>query len=99
MRHLCEVGVLREPILYLSLFLKSWRDDYYRVLQEVRQTGRRETWMEFFLTSVAETAEQAATTACDLTAMFDAHRQPHVRIVSGAPTSLDLRLVAQRGLG
>jgi Fic family protein len=30
---LCEAGVLREPILYLSLFLKSRRDDYYRLLQ------------------------------------------------------------------
>ena len=72
---LCEAGVLREPILYLSLFLKSRRDDYYRLLQEVRQAGTWETWMEFFLTGVAETAEQAAATARDLIAMFDAHRQ------------------------
>ncbi len=72
---LCEAGVLREPILYLSLFLKFRRDDYYRLLQEVRQAGTWETWMEFFLTGVAETAEQAAATARDLIAMFDAHRQ------------------------
>ena len=36
---LCEAGVLREPILYLSLFLKSRRHDYYRLLQEVRFDG------------------------------------------------------------
>ena len=71
---LCEAGALREPILYLSLFLKSRRDDYYRLLQEVRQTGRWEAWMEFFLTGVAETAEQAADTARELMALFEADR-------------------------
>jgi Fic family protein len=72
---LVEAGVLREPILYLSLFLKSRRDDYYRLLQEVRQAGAWEAWMEFFLTGVAETAEQASETARDLIAMFEVHRQ------------------------
>ena len=67
---LCEAGLLREPILYLSLFLKSHRGDYYRLLQEVRSTGRWEAWLEFFLTGVAETAEQATETTRDLTAMF-----------------------------
>jgi len=33
-------GALREPILHLSLFLKGRRDDYYRLIQEVRQSGR-----------------------------------------------------------
>ena len=71
---LCEAGALREPILYLSLFLKSRRDDYYRLLQEVRQFGRWEAWMEFFLTGVAETAEQAADTARELMALFEMDR-------------------------
>lgn len=72
---LCEAGVLHEPILYLSLFLKARRDDYYRLLQEVRQAGTWETWMEFFLIGVAETAEQAAATARELIAMFEADRK------------------------
>lgn len=71
---LCEAGLLREPILYLSLFLKARRADYYRLLQEVRETGRWEAWMEFFLTGVAETAEQATETARELTTMFDRDR-------------------------
>ncbi len=69
---LCSAGTLREPILYLSLFLKSRRSDYYRLLQEVRDAGRWEAWMEFFLTGVAETAEQATDTARELTVLFDA---------------------------
>ncbi len=41
---LCEAGVLREPILYLSLFLKSRRDDYYRALGNLAKIGMvRET--------------------------------------------------------
>jgi Fic family protein len=71
---LCNAGVLREPILYLSLFFKSRRHDYYRLLQEVRYAGGWEAWMEFFLTGVAETAEQAADTARELMALFEADR-------------------------
>ena len=63
-----------EPILYLSLFLKSRRDDYYRLLQEVRQSGGWEAWLEFFLTGIAETAEQATDTARELMALFDEDR-------------------------
>jgi Fic family protein len=60
---------------FLSLFLKSRRNDDYRLVQEVRQAGTWETWMEFFLTGVAETAEQAIATARDLIAMLGVHRQ------------------------
>jgi Fic family protein len=71
---LCDAGALREPILYLSLFFKSRRSDYYRLLQEVRQAGGWEAWIEFFLTGVSETAEQAADTARQLMILFDADR-------------------------
>jgi Fic family protein len=67
---LCEAGVLKEPILYLSLYFKSRREDYYRLLQQVRTDGAWEAWIEFFLTGVSETAEQAADTARDLMQLF-----------------------------
>lgn len=92
---LCEAEVLREPILYLSLFLKSRRDDYYRLLQEVRQAGTWETWMEFFLTGVAETAEQASATARELIAMFDAHRQQIGGLGRAAPSALRVHELMQ----
>ena len=85
---LVDAGVLRAPILYLSLFLKSRRDDYYRLLQEVRRAGAWETWMEFFLTGVAETAEQATETARELTSMFEAHRQRIGSLGRSAPSAL-----------
>lgn len=92
---LCEAGVLREPILYLSLFLKSRRSDYYRLLQEVRQAGTWETWMEFFLAGVAETAEQAVAVARELITMFDAHRQWIAGLGRSASTALQLHELLQ----
>jgi Fic family protein len=92
---LCEAGILREPILYLSLFLKSRRDDYYRLLQEVRQAGTWETWMEFFLTGVAETAAQAVATARELMAMFEADRQKIAGVGRAAPSALRVHELMQ----
>ncbi|MDE2016481.1 MAG: Fic family protein [Hyphomicrobiales bacterium] len=56
--YLCAMAGLNEPILYLSLYLKSRRREYYRLLQEVRERGAWEAWIEFFLDGVAETAGQ-----------------------------------------
>jgi Fic family protein len=92
---LCEAGVLHEPILYLSLFLKSRRNDYYRLLQEVRQAGTWEAWMEFFLTGVAETAEQASETARELITMFDTHRHTIGMLGRSAPSALRVHELMQ----
>ncbi|RJF94544.1 Fic family protein [Oleomonas cavernae] len=93
---LCDAGALREPVLYLSLFLKRRRDDYYRLLQEVRQAGAWEAWMEFFLTGVAETAEQAAETAKELMALFDADRLAIAERGRAAASALRVHELMQR---
>ncbi len=67
---LCQAGVLREPILYLSLFFKQRRNDYYRLLDEVRTTGDWEAWLGFFLEGVRTTAAGAVSTAQRLIALF-----------------------------
>jgi len=72
---LCMEGVLKEPILYLSLYFKTNRRYYYELLQQVREKGDWETWLEFFLEGVKETAEQAADTAKQILALFDADRK------------------------
>jgi Fic family protein len=59
-------GALHEPLLYLSLFFKQHRQEYYDLLQRVRLTGDWESWLSFFLAGVAETAMQAATAANQL---------------------------------
>jgi len=68
---LCENGILKEPILYLSLYLKENRDLYYNLLQEVRINGRWETWLEFFLNGIEATAKKAIATAEKLNHLFD----------------------------
>ena len=57
--YLCANDVLRQPLLYLSLYFKTHRAVYYQLLQDVRERGSWEAWLEFFLTAVADTANQA----------------------------------------
>lgn len=78
---LCAEGVLRQPLLYLSLFLKTHRADYYRLLQEVRERGAWEAWLEFFLDGVAETANQAFETANRIASLLARDRD---RIIADA---------------
>ncbi|WP_164830671.1 Fic family protein [Sinorhizobium meliloti] len=76
---LCATGVLQQPLLYLSLYFKSRRPDYYRLLQEVREYGTWEAWLEFFLDGVAETADQAFETANRIARLFHDDRERIVR--------------------
>jgi Fic family protein len=73
--YLCVQDVLRKPLLYLSLYLKTHRADYYRLLQEVRERGAWEAWLEFFLVGVAETANQAFDAATQIAALFQRDRE------------------------
>ena len=52
--------MLNQPLLYLSLYFKTYRTDYYRLVQEVREQGAWEAWLEFFLQGVATTAGEAS---------------------------------------
>lgn len=72
---LCVGGVLREPMLYLSLYFKANRRAYYDHLQLVRDTGDWEEWLRFFLTAVVETATQATATASRIMDLFAADRR------------------------
>lgn len=67
---LCDAGVLRDPLLYLSLYLKQNRSRYYQLLDRVRRDGDWEAWLSFFLEGVKQTAEGAVTTAERLADMF-----------------------------
>lgn len=63
---LCEQKVLREPMLYLSLYFKTHRQYYYELLNNVRMTGDWEAWLDFFAEAVIVTATQAVETAQQL---------------------------------
>ena len=72
---LLAAQVLEEPLLYLSLYFKRHRRDYYDLLNSVRLTGSWHDWMEFFLSGVRETAQGATDTAARLRLMFESDRQ------------------------
>jgi Fic family protein len=75
--YLCSQRALRQPLLYLSLFFKQNRADYYRLLQEVRERGTWEAWLEFFLDGVRQTADQAFDTAIRIAELFK-HDREHI---------------------
>lgn len=60
---LCQEKVLREPLLYMSLYLKEHRDRYFELLAAVRLTGDWESWVLFFAEGIREMADGAVTTA------------------------------------
>lgn len=64
-------GVLSQPLLYLSLYFKQHRSEYYRLLDQVRFEGDWEAWVDFFLEGVEQTAAGAVGTARRLVALFD----------------------------
>lgn len=63
-------GILAKPLLYLSLFFKQRRDEYYRLLDLVRSDGDWEAWLDFILEGVEQTATGAVQTAHRLVKMF-----------------------------
>jgi Fic family protein len=71
---LCNDGVLREPTLYLSLYFKQNRAEYYSRLNAVRNSGDWEGWLGFFLDGVAEVSQQAVDTAQRLMRLLEQDR-------------------------
>ncbi len=72
---LCAEGILQEPLLYLSLYFKQHRETYYDLLQRVRTEGDWESWLDFFLTGVYETANQAVQTSRNTLDLFQNDRR------------------------
>lgn len=71
---LCEHGTLAQPVLYLSIYLKRNRAEYYERLQAVRDSGDWEGWLAFFLRGVAEVSGEARETARRIIELREAHR-------------------------
>lgn len=94
--HLCAENVLKQPLLYLSLYFKQHREDYYRLLQEVRERGEWEAWLEFFLDGVARTADQAFDTATRIVALFEADRTRISADAAAAGSALRVHELLQR---
>lgn len=68
-------GILSQPLLYLSLYLKRHRSYYYELLQSIRDEGNWEEWLTFFLEGVVAVSNHAASTTRRLLALFAEHQQ------------------------
>lgn len=71
---LCEEQALSRPLLYLSVFLKANRTEYYDRLTAIRNHGHWEQWLKFFLRGVSQTARAATATATEIVRMRETHR-------------------------
>ncbi len=87
---LCDAGLLDEPSLYLSLYFKSRREEYYQRLDAVRTQGDWEGWLRFFFDGIAATSGQAVDTAQRLLQLFQGDRERLRKTGRIAGTSLQL---------
>lgn len=71
---LAEMRLLRQPVLYLSLYFRKHRQDYYERLQATRDSGDFEAWVDFFLRGVIDTAADARDRARRIVMMREEHR-------------------------
>lgn len=71
---LWQAGALRKPMLYLSLYFKTNRLEYYERLQRVRTHGDWEGWLGFFLTGVYQTSGQVVDSVLAAQRLFEADR-------------------------
>jgi Fic family protein len=86
-------GLLKAPLLYISLFFKRHREEYYRRLNVVRSEGDWESWIDFFLDGVATISDEAVGSARELFALVSADR---TRLLASETTSVSaLRLFEQ----
>ena len=81
-------SALSRPLLYLSLYFKQHRAEYYRLLDLVRAEGDWEAWLDFFLEGVEATASGAVQTAQRLLAMFREDAERVQTIGRAAPSAL-----------
>jgi Fic family protein len=92
---LCAEGILAQPMLYLSLYLKSHRARYYELLGRVRTQGAWEEWLSFFADGVTDTARGAVATVQRLSAVAAEDRERIRTLGRGAGTLLELHRCLQ----
>ena len=89
-------GVLREPMLYPSLYFKTHRALYYDLLNGVRLRGEWERWLDFFAEGVQASASQAVITANALLALVNDDRDRIAGLGRAASSALTVHQALQR---
>ncbi|MDA3913860.1 Fic family protein [Oleiagrimonas sp.] len=89
-------GLLREPLLYPSLFFKKHRALYYELLNAVRMQGDWERWLDYFAEGVEQSAAQAVATAQQLLALVNKDRDRVATLGRSAASALAVLQALQR---
>lgn len=93
---LCAESALKQPMLYLSLYLKANRDEYIERLQRVREQGDWEGWLRFFLQGVLETSQQAVNAAQEILTLFENDRKRIASLRQQANAPLRVHEIMQK---
>jgi Fic family protein len=83
-------GLLKEPLLYLSGYLKQHQAEYYRRLTAIRSEGDWEGWVAFFLEGVAVAAADAERSIIDVASLITADRRRLLASARAGSTSYRL---------
>jgi Fic family protein len=93
---LCAENALKQPMLYLSLYFKTNKEEYYERLQRVRKNGDWEGWVRFFLQGVLETSQQAVDAAHQILQLFESDRKRIASLKQQANAPLRVHEVLQK---
>ena len=85
---LCDGGMLKQPLLYLSYYFKSHRQYYYDLLNGVRENGDWERWLDFFLDAVIETSRESHEIILSLHNQIQSDREKIATLGRAAPSAL-----------
>jgi Fic family protein len=80
--YLVQKGLINLPVLYLSRYIIRHKNDYYRLLQSVRDTGNWEPWIIFILDGVEKTANETVVLIAAIKKLMQQYKQ---QIRSGYP--------------
>lgn len=89
-------GILREPMLYPSLYFKKQRALYYELLNEVRLNGDWERWLDFFGEGIETSAREAAATAESLVSLVNKDRDRIAALGRAAGSALVVHQALQK---
>ncbi|GLR26914.1 Fic family protein [Limnobacter litoralis] len=83
-------GLLSEPLMYLSGYLKQHQAEYYRRLSAIRTDGDWESWVRFFLEGVATAAIDAEKNIISVASLVSADRKRLLQSTKAGPASYRL---------
>ncbi|UOG92819.1 MAG: Fic family protein [Candidatus Thiothrix sulfatifontis] len=76
--YLVKEGLLDSPVLYLSRYINHTKADYYRLLQQVRDTGEWQEWVIYMLRGIASTAKHTITLVEGISVLLQQQKH-HIR--------------------